>query len=121
MSFSSVVLEFICAQSPQNTKGLLIGLLWFIFGFFNGVGRLAFAYVESQYTTINNQYYNFELLMCVGLAASSGVLGMVMYVMVATIYKNRERPQPDEDDLNVRAFATSYYSKHSFSSHKRVL
>ena len=107
------MLEFICAQSPQNTKGLLIGLFWFIFGFFNGVGRLAFSLVEHEYTSVEDPFYNSVLLLYVVLVVSFAVMGLVMYVMAAVAYKNRKRPQPDEDDLNIRNYAISYYSRQS--------
>lgn len=114
-------LEFIYAQSPQDTKGLLIGMYWFILGVSSGAGQVVISYVQYYYTTINDGVYNFGLLMCVVLAVSFGLISMIVYVIVAIIYTNRKRPQPDEDDLNIRAFATAYYSRRNYGILRRNL
>ena len=104
------MLEFISAQAPENTKGLLIGLFWFIFGLFNGIDRLVFTWIEHEYKSIDDPIYNFALVLYVIPAIVFAALGLLVYVIVAAVYRNRERPQPDEEDLVIQAYATSYYS-----------
>ena len=107
MIFEIAVFEFICAQSPYNMKGLLIGLGLSVTLAAGTIGEaVSFAWSQSwkmEYSTpsCGFWYYLFTALI--------GIIGLVALVIVAKWYRRRER----DEVVNVREFAENYYSLHS--------
>ena len=103
-----VVLEFICAQSPYNMRGMLIGVYYGVrgvFAFFSGIIILAFSMGYHRNPTFSKPtcgtlYYS--------LTTFFAVLGLAVYYCVAKGYKKRQRD--DSDTLiNQHAFVEEYY------------
>jgi len=86
----SVALQFIYAQSPENMKGLLIGIFYFIFGLFSGGGALIFHWYPSNENclegTTNCILWYYVIIAIIGL------LGFVVYLTTAFLYTYRQRP-----------------------------
>lgn len=101
-------LEFIYAQSPEKMRGLLTGLFYLIMGIFMSIGSsivFLIQHPDIQSTTTTKPSFLLSLVFaCVGLT------GLVLYGAVASIYKNRQRPGSDEENLQIHTYASSYYS-----------
>lgn len=99
-------LEFIYAQSPNSMKGLLTGLLFLWFGVFSGVGIIFFTLFPIQEDTKRidtiGGYY--------ALSTFVGAVSVAMYVAVACIYRNRERPT-NNDDIEDDAVRRGMYGR----------
>ena len=102
--FYTAAYEFLCAQSPNAMKGLLIGTFFAIKGFFQLIGALIVLPFTAVYTTLRpscgSAYYLVTILI--------SLAGLVVYVVAARKYKYRQRDEPD----NVYRYAEDYYSKH---------
>ena len=94
-------LEFIYAQAPESMKGLLIGLLFFNFGVWNG----ATAFFFNQYPKGPSSVQTNSILWYYIMYAIVASLGFVAYCVVAVLYVNRRRPAPneEEDDPEIRS------------------
>ena len=98
-------MEFIYAQSPEMMKGLLTGLLYLVYGVFRGGGTIFFHF----YPKVNNAqiiyfYIIFIIVACVGF---------VQFVIVACLYRNRQRPTGDDSENEIvrREYATNVFSQ----------
>lgn len=87
-----VVLEFIYAQSPEQMKGLLTGLFYLIFGLFSGSATLFFLYYPANSNHLHTFVWYFTMYSVVGC------IGFLMYVIVACLYSNRDRPEEKDFD-----------------------
>ena len=87
-------LEFIYAQAPESMKGLLIGLLYFNLGLWNG----GTAYFFYQYPIGPSSIYTDSILWYYVMYAIVAFLGFVAYCVVAVLYVNKRRPAPNEED-----------------------
>ena len=100
--------EFICAQSPHSMKGLFIGLIFAVKGFFEFLSSTTFLLFYLLKDSLSNYitvYYT--------VATAVGVVGLILFVCFARRYKLRER-----DELcNVHRFAEEYYSKTQQEEH----
>lgn len=95
------VFEFICAQSPQSMKGMLIGLSFAIKGLFQllavcviiplSLWKLAFPSCEFVYYLVNT---------------AIGFVVLVVFILVAKRYKYRVRDEPSRE----RQYAEHYYT-----------
>ena len=78
-------LEFLCAQSPYNMRGLLIGYFWCI-------NLLSYVVVNIVYSVLtipcNEQYC---VVIYSSLATGLSVIGFVVYCILARWYKRRVR------------------------------
>ena len=94
MSFAG--LEFIYAQSPNNMKGLQTGMFYLIYGIFSGIGA-------TLYFGINLHNHNEKLTatLCLILVVI-GIVGIVMYIITACRYKNRQRPTADGSEYDTQ-------------------
>ena len=99
------IYEFICAQSPQAMKGLLIGTFFAIKGVFQ-LFAIAIIYLpftqwkwQLRFPSCGFVYY----LINVGI----GFVGIVTYTCVARKYQYRQRDEPD----NIYRYAEEYYAK----------
>ena len=101
-----LALQFIYAQSPENMKGLLIGLFYFIIGLFNGGGTLLFHWypLHENLDGINYILWYYIILTIIGM------LGFVAYLVVAFLYTYRQRPvdYQEETDAIRRLYVGDY-------------
>ncbi|KAL5499592.1 hypothetical protein EMCRGX_G011037 [Ephydatia muelleri] len=93
-------LEFIYAQSPEQMRGLLTGLFYLMMGIFMCTGSLTVFLVQhpNLQSLTNGIKPSFILSL---IFASIALLGFVFYVAIASIYKNRQRPGSDEENLQI--------------------
>ena len=108
MVIYTALYEFICAQSPQSLKGLLIGLSFAIRGLFEllaAVATVPFIFVKSSTFSCGMGYFLMNI--------SVGVVGLLLYVYVAKKYQLRQRDEP----CHVRRYVEEYYSKTQREQH----
>ena len=110
----SATFEFISAQSPHFTKGLLIGVFFAVqgvFKFLSAMSTLPFSlqsiwnsdYMKSHTPSITNCGFGYLLLNC-----TVGVVSLVLFSIAAKRYKYRERDDPPYNQMNVeRVWANS--------------
>ena len=91
--FRATILEFISAQGPHTMKGVLVGLLYAIRGFYQLISA-AFVYPFSVYSWKNiaqvSPIFSCELgyfLVTIGLA----LVGVICFIVSACRYKYRVR------------------------------
>lgn len=99
--------EFICAQSPNAMKGMLIGLSYTIQGMFQLMGTLAilpFLLWSRSSPDRAFGYYLFNLVI--------GILILIVYVIIARRYKYRVRDEPSRE----WEYAEAYYSSPELSN-----
>ena len=102
-------LEFIYAQSPNNMKGLQIGIFYLIFGIFSAIGStIYFGYsLHSGDGGTSTPWSHFCLVLI-----AIGLVGFVVYVIVACCYRNRQRPAADEAEVQrMLMYANVYGAK----------
>lgn len=99
-------MEFIYAQSPEMMKGLLTGLLYLALGIFRGGGIVFFHF----YPMVNNGHIN-TILYFYPIFTIIAFIGFVQFVIVACLYRNRQRPTRDDSENEIvrREFATNVF------------
>ena len=85
-------LEFIYAQSPEQMKGFLTGLFYLVFGLFSGAASVFFLCYPNKFTHFHNFVWYFTIYTVIGC------IGWLMYVLVACLYSNRDRPEEEDFD-----------------------
>ena len=106
MIFNIAGFEFICAQSPYNMKGLLLGLGLTLTMVFQTIGEAVyFAWSQSWETEYSIPSCGFWYYLFTALI---GIIGLVVLVIVAKWYRRRER----DEIVNEQEFAENYYSHH---------
>lgn len=85
-----VGLEFIYAQSPEQMKGFLTGLFYLVFGIFSGAAALFFRFYPITF----NHFYNHSTYFII--YSVIGCIGLFMYIIIACLYSNRDRPEEEE-------------------------
>ena len=83
-------LEFIYAQSPEQMKGFLTGLFYLTFGLFSGAASLFFYFYPVRFNHLHGHASYYTIYSVVG------GIGFAMYVVVACLYSNRDRPEEDD-------------------------
>ena len=83
-------LEFIYAQSPEQMKGFLSGLFYLVFGLFSGAATLFFHFYPIMIDHFHNRLWYFIIY------SGVGCIGLAMYMVVACLYSNRDRPEEEE-------------------------
>ena len=88
-------------------KGLLTGLLYLEFGVLNGISAIFFHYYPFFETPFDSILCYYVIMILLAL------LGFMVYVIVACLYRNRQRPTHDdsEGDLLCRMFAQNRFSQ----------
>lgn len=69
-------------------KGLLTGLFYLVFGLFSGSASLFFLYYPKS-----DHFHNFGYFTIYSVI---GGIGLLMYVIVARLYSNRDRPEEED-------------------------
>ena len=101
--------EFVCAQSPYNMRGLLIGLiygtlgLYTIFDFLILLPFLFYRDGKGQSSMLSCGFWYYLMI------AIIVVIALLIFCFVAKWYKKRER----DEELNDRVFAETYYERYS--------
>ena len=103
-------LEFIYAQSPHAMKGLLIGFLFCEDGLCSAVATALFITTPTSkhlcFASPNNFIGNCTIWYYVFYTIVA-IIGLGMYIAVATMYKNRIRDKID----NHHNLVEEYYDK----------
>ena len=87
------VLEFICSQAPTNMSGMLLGVFWFIRGFYLNIGallQLPFYFPEVHVDALGKLTCSFWVLL---LQAMICVIGVIVNLIVGKYYKRRQRDE----------------------------
>jgi peptide/histidine transporter 3/4 len=96
--------EFLCAQSPQSMKGLLIGAFFAIKGVFQLFGVALYLAVgvgcrlRYNFPVCGFVYYLINVVIA--------LIGIIAFVLVARRYQYRQRDEPD----NIYRYAEEYYA-----------
>ena len=96
--------EFVCAQSPQSMKGLLIGAFFAIKGIFQLLGVVLYLTVgircslKYHFPVCGFIYYLINVVIA--------MIGIIAFGFVARRYQYRERDEPD----NIYRYAEEYYA-----------
>ena len=103
------VLEFISAQSPHTMKGLLLGVFYAFRGLFITLGCVA-TIPFAQEKLWGDHHGIFDCGFYYFLSNSVlGVIGLVVFLMAARRYRNRERDDPPY----THQYAEDYYSRYA--------
>ena len=96
---------YICAQSPHEMKGLLIGTFFAIKGVFQLLGVLA-TYVPI--TTWCTSHYKIPVCGFIYYLINIviALTGIIAFIFVARKYQYRQRDEPD----NIYRYAEEYYA-----------
>ena len=99
--------EFICAQTPHRMKGLLIGLLYSVYGFANVGGFLILLAFYTGFDT--HPHFTFPIDIGCGLlyyTVNLGftVCGFVLFCIVARWYKPRRRDDLGFEPVRVESY-----------------
>ena len=106
---SITVLEFISAQSPHTMKGLLLGVFYAFRGLFITLGCVL-TVPFAQETLWGDHRGIFDCGFYYYLSNSVlGVIGLVVFLMAARRYRNRERDDPPYS----HQYAEDYYSRYA--------
>ena len=96
--------EFLCAQSPQSMKGLLIGTFFAIKGIFQLCGVALYLAVGVRcrlgynFPVCGFVYYLINVVIA--------LIGIIAFLFVARRYQYRQRDEPD----NIYRYAEEYYA-----------
>lgn len=93
-------LEFICAQSPNAMKGMLIGVFYAIKGMFQLLGTIFILPFLAWGNSNPDRGFGYHLVNLI-----LGFFAIVVYAIVAKRYKYRVRDEPSRE----REYAEAYY------------
>ena len=111
------VLEFISAQSPHTMKGLLLGVFYAFRGLFIILGCVV-TVPFAQEKLWGDHRGIFDCGFYYYLSNSVlGVIGLVVFLMAARRYRNRERDDPPYN----RQYVEDYYSRYASRPTSRLL
>ena len=103
----TVTMEFVCAQSPYNLRGLLLGLVWSVFLGSASLGfgvymawRIGYQKEGANSPSCSVWFYLFTTV--------ATTLGCVVWCVMAKRYKKRERDEPER----YRIFIEDYYDRY---------
>lgn len=87
-------------------RGLLTGLLYLAYGIFRGVG-IIFFHFYYPYVPIHDHAVLIFYVVFVAVAS----LGLIAYIIVAYLYKHRQRPAVDgsEEEVIRRVIASNVF------------
>ena len=106
-----VSIEFICAQSPQIMKGLLVGLWFSTQGLFEIIGdNLNWPFTLFQTDVTPSCEFYYYLMKCLLL-----VITFLLYTVVAKWYKLRKR----QTVYNANFVIAEYFERH-FDQRKQL-
>ena len=110
---TTTTLEFISAQSPHTMKGLVVGVFFALYGFFQLLG-----FIITLPFSITNSWINeaipssiscgfiYLLLICV-----AGLIGFIFFLLAAKRYKYRKRDDENFNQMNVEDVYIRYITQ----------
>ena len=105
--FMNGMLEFVCAQSPYNVRGLLAGytLLSFFFSFSLGVliFWLFFSLCDKTYSFLSQSSFSTAV----------GLVGFILHCVLARWYKRRVR----DEDYSPHRVVEEVYDRYLSQAH----
>ena len=102
--FASFV-EFVCAQSPYNMRGLLSGITFLIFASSISVGTAVYnLFVEPCYS-------KHCLIIPYSIGGGLSIAGFLLYLVVAGRYKRRVRDEEYNPQTHIEAIYDRYLSQ----------
>ena len=99
------VIEFVCAQSPYNMRGILIGLIYGILGLFTILDFLVLLPFVFYHHGKGYSHCGFWYYLVVAIVV---VVTLIIFCVVAKWYKKRER----DETLNDQVFVETYYERY---------
>ena len=110
------VLEFISAQSPHKMKGLLLGVFYAFRGLFITLGSVATFPFAQKFWGDHRGIFDCGFSYYLSNSVLS-VIGLVVFVMAARWYRNRERDDPPYS----HQYAEDYYSRYASRPTTRLI
>ena len=111
------VLEFISAQCPHTMKGLLLGVFYAFRGLFITLGCVAtFPFAQEKLWGDHRGIFDCGFYYYLSNSVL-GVIGLVLFLMAAKQYRNRERDDPPYS----HQYAEDYYSRYASRPTTRLL
>ena len=107
MLYRIALVEFVCAQSPYNMKGFLLGLVYFVIYLGEGIAIFIQAWWYYRWEdehAITSPSCDFWYYLMVTIIA---VLALVLVVLVVRRYQQRKREEPNYDRMHVE----NYYER----------
>ncbi len=108
MLVSISAFEFICAQSPYDMRGLILGLYFMINSLYMGAICMiltAFALGFKDYAGTSLSCGTWYIISIIAL----GIVGLVIYIVVANWYKKRQRG--GQTNINHQTVLEGYYER----------
>ena len=103
------ILEFISAQSPHTMKGLLLGVFYAFRGLFITLGCVvSFPFAQEKLWGDHRGIFDCGFYYYLSNSVL-GVIGLVVFLMAARRYRNRERDDPPYS----HQYAEDYYSRYA--------
>lgn len=106
----TVGFEFICAQSPYNLSGFMIGMFYFINGIFT---VLAIAIIVPFTASVNFGWCGPAYYITIVVV---GCIAFLLFTVVARVYKQRER----DHVINQQRLVEDVYER-EFDERERLL
>ena len=120
----STTLEFISAQSPHFMKGLLVGMLFAIIGFFQLIGALFFIpFSVRDIWFTKSMSINAPITNCgfgyLSFTFTVALIGLILFVVAAKKYTYRVRDDRPYNQSQVEEIVSRYLERpiHCFSDH----
>ena len=111
------VLEFISAQSPHTMKGLLLGVFYAFRGLFIILACVAiFPFAHEKLWRDHRGLFDCGFSYYLSNSVL-GMIGLVVFLMAARRYRNRERDDPPYS----HQYAEDYYSRYASRPTTRLL
>ena len=98
--------EFVCAQSPQSMKGLLIGTFFAIKGVFQLLGVILYLAIGVGCSLRHQLVFPLCGFIYYFINVVIALIGIIAFVFIARRYQYRQRDEPD----NIYRYAEEYYA-----------
>ncbi len=83
----TAMLEFVCAQTPQNLKGFVIGYTWCTYSLENILAAVIFSIVVAN----TNNSSNYGAVIFCSVATGLSLISLILMCFLAYWYKQRVR------------------------------
>lgn len=100
--------EFICAQSPYNMRGFIIGIFFMISGLQGGLTSIVIAVFALVFNRLKSHTLGCGTWYMI-VTMSIGLFGFILYTVAAKWYRRRQRG--GQRDFNSQTEVESYYEK----------
>jgi len=103
-------LEFVCAQSPYGMRGILFGLLFFIYGVFIAPMAMMIVFFAIGFASDVAQGAKLSCGSSYLLAVMAvGLVGFILYLVIARSYRYRQRG--GQHEINYQAVLERLYDE----------